>query len=692
MNLEREEALVHLRKMVGDAAAQFRPGQWEAIDALVNRRERVLVVQRTGWGKSNVYFIATWALRDQRLGLTLIISPLLALMRDQIAQGSRLGIHVTTINSTNEDEWGNVLAQARSNQVDALLISPERLANDRFRSDFLEPLSAGIGLLVVDEAHCISDWGHDFRPDYRRLLAVLQRMPRNVPILCTTATANGRVIADIESQVPNLEVRRGALMRESLELQAIRLPDQASRLAWLAVHVTEMPGTGIVYVLTKRDADQVAEWLRVNGIEARAYHSDSEDRPALEADLRENRLKALVATTALGMGFDKPDVGFVVHYQAPGSIIAYYQQIGRAGRAIDRAFCVLLAGVEDDEIHEYFRSTAFPEEAHVAAILEALGDSDGLSARELEPVLNLRTGQIQKVLQYLSVENPAPVFKDGSKWRRTPVPWVMDRAKIVRLTAQRETEWQEVKEYIDTPDCRMAFLARALDDKMATRCGRCDRCCGEPLASTEVPHALAVAATRFLRQAEFPLECKIQVAAGAFEVYGFHGNIRLELRAQAGRVLSRWGDSGWGQVVADDKHAGRFRYELVLAMKEMIAERWRPDPFPRWLTCVPSYTHPNLVPDFAKRLAGQLGIDFVQAVNKVRANEPQKVQQNRYRQCSNLDGVFEIDSDLVGSGPVLLIDDVVDSCWTMTVVAALLRQAGSGPVYPVALAEASTND
>ena len=688
----REEGLVHLRTMLNDPSGEFRPGQWEAIDGLVNARGRLLVVQRTGWGKSNVYFIATKVLRDAGHGPTVIISPLLALMRDQIEQGSRLGIRVTTINSTNQDEWNAVLNDVRDDSVDALLISPERLANSQFQREVLEPLSHRIGLLVVDEAHCISDWGHDFRPDYRRLLNVLQRMPQNVPILCTTATANDRVIHDVESQIRGLTVVRGPLMRASLELQATRLPGQASRLAWLANRIPELSGTGIVYVLTKRDAEQVADWLNLNGLNATAYHSDSNQRQILEEELRANRMKVLVATTALGMGFDKPDIGFIVHYQAPGSIIAYYQQVGRAGRAIDSATCVLLAGVEDDEIHEYFRSTAFPEEGHVAAILRSLADSDGLSDRQLEPILNLRTGQIQKVLKYLSVENPSPVFKDGSKWHRTPVPWTMDSAKIARLTAQREMEWQEVQDYVDSSDCRMLFLARSLDDATATVCRRCDRCRGKALVSEDVPHTLVVTATRFLRHSEFPLECKKQVAAGAFEVYGFRGNLPANLRAEMGRVLSRWGDAGWGGVVAQGKHAGTFREQVVEATADMIGERWKPDPFPQWVTCVPSHAHPGLVPDFGKRLATKLAIDFVPAVNKVRHNAPQKAQQNRYRQCRNLDGVFATNSTLVRPTPVLLVDDVVDSGWTMTVIAALLRQAGSGPVYPVALAEASSDD
>ena len=359
----KANALELLRVATGNETVDFRQGQWEAIDALVNRRERLLVVQRTGWGKSSVYFVATRIFRDQGRGPTLIISPLLALMRNQIEAASRLGVCALTINSTNQERWPELERRILEGRVDALLISPERLANDRFVSEVLLPIARNIGLLVVDEAHCISDWGHDFRPDYRRLVNVLQRIPANVPIIGTTATANNRVINDVRTQLGNIGIQRGALMRESLALQTLRLPSKVERLAWLAQNIDSLPGTGIIYTLTRRDADQVANWLRKRGVSAWAYYSnvsgDEFENPNayrrfLEDQLQGNGIKALVATSALGMGYDKPDLGFVVHYQATGSIIAYYQQVGRAGRGVEYALGIMMSGMEDDRIHEYF--------------------------------------------------------------------------------------------------------------------------------------------------------------------------------------------------------------------------------------------------------------------------------------------------------------------------------------------------
>ncbi|MFC6443375.1 RecQ family ATP-dependent DNA helicase [Paenalcaligenes hermetiae] len=698
--MNRTQALQLLQTALANPNAEFRDGQWEAIDALVNLRQKLLVVQRTGWGKSSVYFISAKIFRDRGMGPTIIVSPLLALMRNQIESAQRLGIVAETMNSTNQDDWQAVTQRILKNQVDCLLISPERLANDSFIETVLQPIADRIALMVIDEAHCISDWGHDFRPDYRRIVSILRQLPANTPVLGTTATANNRVVEDIQAQLGDIQIHRGSLVRESLALQTMVLPDQASRLAWLAQIIPTLPGTGIVYTLTVRDAEQVAKWLNANGIDAKAYYGSVEAdgfensnayRQHLEELLLNNQLKVLVATTALGMGYDKPDLSFVIHYQAPGSIVAYYQQVGRAGRGIEHAVGVLMSGVEDQDIHEFFRDSAFPPEAQVNEILRTLEQSEGLSIRRLEEQTNLRYGQIEKVLKLLSVENPAPVIKAGNSWLRTPVHYQMDRARIAHLTEQRVQEWQEVQAYLEDTGCKMTFLQQALDDPDPNPCGKCSSCLGESIISTYVDPTLAYRAATFLKHAEMVITPKAQVAANAFPEYGFRGNLPQQLRAQEGRVLSRWGDAGWGRTVADNKHAGRFSDDLVEAMAEMIQQRWQPNPAPQWVCCVPSLNHTELVPDFARRLAARLKLPFLDAVHKVKNNQPQKAQQNRFHQCRNLDGVFGIENG-IPSEPVLLVDDIIDSGWTLTVIAALLQQAGSGIVYPVALASSSVKD
>lgn len=703
--MNRDQAELLLKTALASPAARFRDGQWEAIDALVNQNQKLLVVQRTGWGKSSVYFISTKIFRDRGMGPTIIVSPLLALMRNQIESAERLGIVAETMNSTNTEEWKAVAARILNNEIDCLLISPERLANDNFIETVLQPIADSIALMVIDEAHCISDWGHDFRPDYRRIVNVLRQLPPNTPVLGTTATANNRVVADIQNQLGDIQIQRGPLGRDSLALQTMVLPDQGSRLAWLAQAIPSLPGTGIVYTLTVRDADQVARWLVQNGVNAKAYHGSVQEdsfensnvyRQHLEEMLLHNDLKVLVATTALGMGYDKPDLSFVIHYQAPGSIVAYYQQVGRAGRGIDHAVGVLMSGVEDQDIHEFFRASAFPSEAQVNEILQVLESSDGLSIRAIEEQTNLRHGQIEKVLKLLSVENPAPVIKVSSQWRRAPVPYAMDHARIAHLTSQREQEWAEVQTYLEENSCKMAYLRRALDDNEAEACGKCDSCLESPVLDLTIDPTLTHQASTFLKQAEMIIKPRKQVApsnaetARAFPTYQFPRMLGA-LAAQEGRVLSRWGDAGWGRTVADCKHNGRFVDELVEAMAEMIEQRWQLNPEPTWICWVPSRNHPDLVPDFARRLAARLQLPFVDAVSKIKDNQQQKGQQNSFHQCFNLDGAFEINQP-VPEGSVFLIDDIVDSGWTLAVIAALLQQAGSGNVYPVALASSSVND
>ncbi|WP_374961131.1 RecQ family ATP-dependent DNA helicase [Spongiibacter tropicus] len=708
--MNRAQAQQLLQTALANPAAEFRDGQWEAIDALVNHRQKLLVVQRTGWGKSSVYFISTKIFRDRGLGPTIIVSPLLALMRNQIESAQRLGIVAETMNSTNQNDWQAVTQRILSNQIDCLLISPERLANDSFIETVLQPISDRIALMVIDEAHCISDWGHDFRPDYRRIVNILRQLPANTPVLGTTATANNRVVEDIQTQLGNIQIHRGPLTRESLALQTMVLPDQASRLAWLAQVIPKLPGTGIVYTLTVRDAEQVAEWLVANGIDAKAYHGSVEHdgfensnayRQHLEELLLNNQLKVLVATTALGMGYDKPDLSFVLHYQAPSSIVAYYQQVGRAGRGIENAIGVLMSGTEDNDIHAFFRRTAFPSQDDVQRLLAALDDADGLSLEKLEKEANLPQKRIEHVLKYLRTENPSPVIAIGKTWFRAPVRYQMDLEHIRKITEIRECEWSEINDYLNTSGCLMLALRNALDDPSQETCGKCENCIAEPVLTKAIDQEIGIRATQFLRQSEEIIKPRKQIAASndeaarTFVEYEFPRNLG-DLVAQEGRVLSRWGDAGWGRTVADSKHAGRFSDELVEAMAEMIQQRWQPDPAPQWVCCVPSRNHPELVPDFARRLAARLGLPFVDAVGKVKDNQPQKGQQNRFHQCRNLDGAFAVTQlypeQLYHGQPVLLVDDIVDSGWTLTVVAALLQQAGSGVVYPVALASSSVKD
>jgi len=693
----REHALELLEKALDNPQADFRDGQWESIEGLLAGK-RMLVVQRTGWGKSMVYFLATRLFCKQGNGPTLLISPLLSLMRNQIEATERIDITARTINSTNPDDWDRIQAELYADEIDLLLISPERLANQSFRDNVLSVIAERIGFFVIDEAHCISDWGHDFRPDYRRIIRVLQAIPSNIPVLATTATANDRVVGDVMSQLgEDIELVRGPLVRESLKLQNINMPSPAARMAWLAETIPGLPGSGIIYTLTKRDAERLSDWLRINGINAEAYHADIRNREdgtsvkeELEQKLLNNELKVLVATIALGMGFDKPDLGFVIHFQRPASVVHYYQQVGRAGRAVDDAYGILLCGEEDDHIADYFIRSAFPPQQHITSILEALDNSDdGLSIPSLQSVLNLRQSQIDKTIKYLTVESPSPVAKVDTKWHVTAsaASYSINQDYVNAITAIRKQEQNQMQEYMEYQECLMAFLENALDDPDPHDCGKCRNCNPDLLLPEQYNETLANRATLFLRRSYQPILPRKQwPAKDMFEFYEFERrNIPEDFQASEGRALSLWRDAGWGELVAQGKYETEyFDDKLVSACVEMIVV-WKPDPAPEWVTCIPSLNHPTLVPDFAKRLAAALSLPFIPCMEKVKVNKPQKSMENSYQQAQNLDGVFNINEDLLET-PCLLIDDMVDSRWTFTVAAALLRQKGCEAVFPLALA------
>ena len=679
-----ERALELLRRLAGPDAG-FRQGQLQAIEALVRDRARVLVVQRTGWGKSAVYFIASRLMRDEGARPTLLISPLLALMRNQIQMAERLGVSAETVNSSNEQDWERIAGRFHQDLIDVLVVSPERLGNERFRRDFLPRFASGTGLVVIDEVHCISDWGHDFRPDYRRVKRVLDLLPTGVPVLGTTATANDRVVEDVKEQLGrDLVVHRGPLTRRGLRLQVHRLPAPAQRLAWLVAALERLPGSGIVYCLTIRDSVNVAEWLRRNGISALVYNSEEagEAREAVESALLRNEVKVVVSTSALGMGFDKPDLAFVVHFQSPGSPIAYYQQVGRAGRALPESFGILLAGNEDREIQDYFIKTAFPEQALSERVVGLLAQQAGpLSLNGIMAEANIAKGRLERMLKVLEVDGV--VEKVGSGYQRTLRPWTYPRELVDAVTAARRREQQVMRAYAETSGCLMEYLSRELDDPSAGPCGVCQNCAGTGIP-VEIDPALVRSANQFLRRRPIEIQTPRQWPPGQRDR---SGNIREDLRLRPGRALSRLGDGGWGSVVWSGKYeAGEFSPELVEASAALVNE-WSPQPAPAWVTFVPSLTRDRLVAGFAGALAGALGLPLHPVVRKVASNQPQKEMQNRVQQYRNVAGAFQVDGP-VNPGPVLLIDDLFDSGWTFTVVGVALREAGSGPVFPFALAAA----
>ncbi|GID26351.1 RecQ family ATP-dependent DNA helicase [Paractinoplanes brasiliensis] len=706
----RERAEAVLRRLAGDHAT-LREDQWRAIEALTVDRRRVLCVQRTGWGKSAVYFVATALLRatgggavpggeTPAAGPTVIVSPLLALMRNQVDAAARAGIRARTINSANLDEWSEIEHEIRAGEVDVLLISPERLNNPDFRDNVLPGLAAETGLLVVDEAHCVSDWGHDFRPDYRRLRTFLAGLPGRTPVLATTATANARVTADVADQLGDALVLRGPLDRDSLRLAVLDLPGPAHRLAWLADNLDRLPGSGIVYTLTVAAATETADFLRSRGFAVASYTGQVEDadRRAAEQDLLDNKIKALVATSALGMGFDKPDLGFVVHLGAPPSPIAYYQQVGRAGRAVEHAEVVLLPGKEDVAIWRYFASLAFPPEDQVRSVLANLHADRPTSTQALEPLVDLRRNRLEMMLKVLDVDGAVRRARGG--WLATGEPWTYDAARLRRVAEARASEQKTMIEYAATSDCRMEFLRRCLDDAGATTCGRCDNCAG-PLFDAEVSAASVAAADAFLGHPGVVIAPKKMWPTGLAVVgVGLKGKIAAGEQIEPGRAVGRLSDLGWGSrlrgLVSPESPDAPVPDDLAGAVVEILKDWAHGDDAwaqrPAAVVAVSSRRRPTLISTLAGHIA-KIGRLPLLGTVEVTPSAESDGRGNSAQRVRVLHDAFMVPAEVAAalpglSGPVLLVDDLVDSGWTMTLAGRALRRAGAEGVLPLALAVA----
>lgn len=696
-------ALSALRALTKNPEAEFHDGQWEAIRALVVEKRRALVVQRTGWGKSAVYFVASRLLRDAGAGPSIIISPLLALMRDQIQAATRAGITAEAINSSNSVRWPEIMERLRGGQIDVLLISPERLNNPGFREEIMPQLVATTGLLVIDEAHCISDWGHDFRPDYRRIRDTIAAMPPGVPVLATTATANSRVVQDIEEQLagsaaagadaPVLTIR-GPLTRSSLRLGVLRLSSPAARLAWLADNLGDFPGSGIVYTLTVSAAQDVAELLRKAGHSALTYTggTDPEEREAAEQALKNNEVKCLVATSALGMGFDKRDLGFVIHLGAPSSPVAYYQQVGRAGRGTDHADVLLLPGTEDREIWKYFATASMPSEEKASAVLEALAEGRTLSAGALEARVNLRRSPLEMLLKVLAVDGAVERVQGG--WRSTGRPWVFDRERYDRIAAERVAEQNAMLAFEQTTGCRMLFLTQQLDDPAAEVCGKCDNCAG-PWYSTAVSAQAKELAEGAAQAVGVPVAPRAQWPQGVDRLgVPVKGNIPVDERASEGRAIARLTDLGWGQslrtLLSSEQPDGPASPELIRAGIAVLAG-WGWSERPVAVVSVPSRRRPQLVGSFAQGIAQAGRLPYLGALEMPHGGGRGEPGGNSAYRLADVWEQFKVPEAWAPGfaqhpGPVLLVDDLIDSRWTMTVAARALRQAGAAGVLPLALA------
>ncbi|MGP9539628.1 DEAD/DEAH box helicase [Brachybacterium sp. AOP43-C2-M15] len=738
----RDEARQGLRALTGRSEADFHAGQFEAIEALVAQRRRVLVVQRTGWGKSAVYFLAALLQRRRGTGPALIVSPLIALMRDQVAAAERAGVRAEAISSANPTHWREIEQRLATDEIDVLLVSPERLVNPRFRDEQLPRLVERCGLLVIDEAHCISDWGHDFRPDYRRLRDLVSQLGPEVPVLATTATANSRVVADVEEQLgvslqgvdgasSEVLTLRGPLTRRSLRLGSLSLPDDRQRLDYLVRHLDSFQGSGIIYTLTVSAAEDLATLLNRPDRPVRAYtgRTDAEERAQLEADLKDNRLTALAATSALGMGFDKPDLGFVIHLGAPSSPVAYYQQVGRAGRATDTADVLLLPGAEDRAIWEYFATASMPSQESAAQVLAALAEAGSpLSTPALEARVDVRRTPLELLLKVLAVDGAVEAVTGG--WIATGRPWHYDAERYENVARTRREEQQAMLAYerlggeghgaaildADPAQCRMVFLARQLDDVTAVPCGRCDVCAGAWYPAADAPAAEGSGAAgraadsevaALLDRVGVPVEPRAQwpqgldrLQLGADGGTPPKGRLPQDERAETGRVIARMSDLGWAvplrELLRTDEDGERIDAEVPSRLGSRIVEvlaQWDWERRPAGVVAIPSTTRPRLVGSLASGIAAVGRLQDLGALGLAPDASPLRGARNSAFRVAALWDRFVVTAELqarldaLDGAPILLVDDVIDTRWTMTIAARLLRRAGAGPVLPLALAQ-----
>ncbi len=678
------EANALLKRTYGPGAS-FREGQYEAIEATMTKR-RTLVVQKTGWGKSLIYFISTRMNRAHGRGTTLVISPLLVLMENQMDFARNMGLCCAALNSNvkkGSGERNNIMQWLREDRIDMLFITPETLMSEEFQR--ILP-AVRIGLLVIDEAHCISDWGHDFRKDYGELGRVISGLPSNVPVLATTATANDRVIRDLEQQLgSNVYVSRGPLTRESLHIQVLRMENKAERYAWLLDNVPRLPGTGIIYCLTKRDCDHLSAFLNQNGISCRPYYSDdkrdTENAEAID-DFYHNRIKVIIATIKLGMGYDKGDISFVIHFQSPANIVTWYQQIGRAGRNLKDAYVYLMSGKEDETIINHFIDKAFPSKEEALAIIHAIEKGNGVTLTEIMNSVNMRKNRIEYVLYFLEHERFIRKEYVGKKrYYITPVKYTYNEPHYNGIMTLRRGELKQIHELINTKECLSLYAVRALDDHTACRCGKCSNCTGR-----DIFPGLTTSETARNKASEFINATRIEIEPRKKWPDGKYMSYILK----PGICLSKYGDPGYGEMVKKGKYPAygsekRFCDQLVEKSAEVLAKLIREQGI-KYITFVPSLRS-NIVKDFTIRLAGRTGLKYLDLLEKSDA-QPQKNMDNSAFQCKNAMDSFRAKAVAMPE-KVILADDMVDSRWTLAICGYKMMEKGCKEVYPFALADSS---
>lgn len=674
----KEKSTEILKSLYGKDAV-FRKGQLEAIESTLTNH-KTLVVQRTGWGKSLVYFICTKIIRENKKGVTFVVSPLLVLMENQIEAARKLNLKCDALNSTTVDRREEILDDLKKDKLDLIFITPETLFSDSVQMA-LKDIS--IGLFVVDEAHCISDWGHDFRLEYSNLIKIIKILPSHVHLLATTATANNRVVDDLKEQFGgDVYIYRGPLTRDSLYINIVNLENRADRYTWILKNINNLPGSGIIYCLTQRDCDYLTKFLNINNISAVSYYSKKNEEENEEAILKfqKNEIKVIVATIKLGMGFDKDDIGFVIHFQKPSNVVSYYQQIGRAGRNIEKAYAILLTGAEDDDINNYFISTAFPTKKECEKILEVLEKHNGSGINFILSKINMRKARAEKALLFLL--NEEVIFKDNHKYYLTSNSFKYNNDLYEEITSVRKKELEEITNYTKTEKCLSKYIVNCLDDFTACECGKCSNCLKSTWGIKDFTLKDKEVALEYLKNLIIKIEPRKRWVKTEFTEA-----TAIPFINEEGFCLSKYGDVGYGQLVKEGKYINNTFCDELVGKSAEILEKIVKENGIKHLTNIPSLRS-DIVEDFAKRLAERLKIKYINLLDKKSAL-PQKVMENSSFQCENAQRSFSVKGNVFLPEKVLLIDDAIDSKWTITVCGYKLMEKGVKKVFPFALADTS---
>lgn len=661
--MNRRDAEIKLKEIFGFDG--FYEEQWSAIEKLLNG-ERILMIQRTGFGKSLVYqFAAT-----QHPGTTVIFSPLIALMRDQVNSLKKRGIEAAYINSTlTPEEKQETLSKAIQGHYKMLYIAPERQEDEEWQDTVRQ---INLSMIVVDEAHCISVWGHDFRPSYRRIVNLVRQLQADFPVFACTATATKRVQEDIELQFDNrkLTVLRGDLTRPNFRLGVIKAESQEAKMIGVLEFVLEQKGTGIIYCGTQVESEQYSKWLEFNGINSTYYTAglDNDTRKSIETGLMNNEFKCVVSTNALGMGIDKPDIRFIVHTQIPTSPLHYYQEIGRAGRDGLPTEIALFYNDQDNKLPESFINNSRPSIAKYHRIISVI-QSESISLYNLIRKVNLKKTQVNVILNDLIDQRIAVKYGKSNRYEYKFGAPKLDDSKFKELRNAKMNDFKEMLSYVESLNCRMTFLRTYLGDPTHSTCGHCD-VDQDRVFNVSIDEAGLKKVEEF-RETYFPIlevstKTNILVDGVAASYYGV---------TNVGSVLHRCKYDGGGDfpdfllkktLKAFRKHYGQAEFDLVLY--------------------VPPTESGDLVKNFAEKVAKVLKFPISDALIKTRDTEPQKGFESSISKKDNLIGAFDCTEDISGKS-ILLIDDIFDSGQTIKCVADILKHKGVHIVAPLTIAK-----